>query len=109
MTTVIEPNNGHAESWDTINWEYHEEHVRHIQERIFRETQMKEWKKVLNLQKLLFSSYSAHLVAVKRVTQENSGHLTAGIDKKLYLSAESRIKLVDELHSVKIDTYLCLS
>jgi RNA-directed DNA polymerase len=75
MTTVIEPNNGHEETWETTDWTYHELHVKRIQERIFRTTQEKEWEKVKSFQKLLFRSYSTRLIAVKRVTQENAGHI----------------------------------
>jgi hypothetical protein len=46
MTTVIEPNNGRVESWDTLDWEYHERHARRIQERIFRATQVREMRAV---------------------------------------------------------------
>jgi RNA-directed DNA polymerase len=107
MTTVIEPNNGHEETWETIDWTYHELHVKRIQERIFRTTQEKEWEKVKSLQKLLFRSYSTRLIAVKRVTQENAGHITAGIDGIIFSTAKSRMKLVNDLKNLIMASYQC--
>ena len=46
MAEVIELNNGRVESWDNINWEIHERHVKRFQERIFRATQEKKWATV---------------------------------------------------------------
>ena len=43
-----------------------------------------------NLQKLLARSESAKLLAIRRVTQENAGKTTPGIDGKVYLTPEAR-------------------
>jgi hypothetical protein len=40
-------------TWADINWHAVEENVRRLQERIYRATTNKAWRKVKNLQKLL--------------------------------------------------------
>ena len=107
MTQIIEQTKKLGEQWEEIDWDHHKNHVRRIQERIFRETRQKNWKKVKNLQKLLVRSHSVRLVAVKRVTQENKGKHTAGIDGKVYLSPTSRMKLVNEIKFLKPHNYKC--
>jgi RNA-directed DNA polymerase len=46
-----------------------------------------------NLQKLLLKSTSAKLLAVRRVTQNNRGKKTAGIDGKANLNQKERLQL----------------
>jgi len=70
MCESIEQNKGHVVDWDNIQWDTPRQHVRRIQERIFRATRDKDWAKVKNLQKLLVRSHSARLLAVRRVTQD---------------------------------------
>jgi RNA-directed DNA polymerase len=41
------------------------------------------------------------------VTQENAGHLTAGIDGLIYTTATARMNLVNEIRHMKIDQYRC--
>jgi len=82
MSKIIEQTKKLREQWEEIEWDHHRNYVRRIQERIFRETRNKNWKKVKNLQKLLVRSHSVRLIAVKQVTQENKGKYTAGIDRK---------------------------
>ena len=82
MTQIIEPTKKLGEQWEDTNWDHHKNQVRRIQERIFRATRKQNWKQVKNLQKLLVRSHSVRLVAVRRVTQENKGKYTAGIDGK---------------------------
>jgi len=87
--------------WLTIDWKTMEVRVRRLQERIFRATRNKQWKQVKNLQKLLIRSEAAKLLAIRRVTQENQGKKTAGIDGKVYLTPESRMELCQENFSIK--------
>jgi RNA-directed DNA polymerase len=93
--------------WDAIDWNHVEDHVRRLQERIFRVTRDENWKQVKNLQLLLAGSLDARLVAVKRVTRENEGKYTAGVDGKIYPDAKSREILVAEIRDVAIRHYKC--
>ena len=52
---------------------------------------------VRKLQKLLISSRSARLLAVRRVTQDNQGKKTAGIDGVKSLTPKQRLALVDKI------------
>lgn len=83
-------------NWSQIKWNKVETDVRRFQERIFRATQVQDWKKVRSLQKLLASSYFNKLLAIRRVTKENQGRKTAGIDGLLYDTPEKRWQLSQE-------------
>lgn len=84
--------------WHGIDWATCEENVRRLRQRIFKATQEEDWKKVRNLQKLMLRSRSNTLVSVKRVTQQSSGRMTAGIDGERALTAKARGVLATEIH-----------
>jgi RNA-directed DNA polymerase len=88
-------------TWADINWHNVEGNVRRLQERIFRATTNQAWKKVKNLQKLLVRATSNKLLAIRRITQENQGKHTAGIDGVVYDTPEARWKLFQEGLSLK--------
>ena len=96
VTTELTPRQSAADAWKSINWPARERLVRRLQERIFRVTQRGQWKAAKNLQKLLARSESAKLLAIRRVTQENTGKITPGIDGKVYLTPEERWKWSQE-------------
>jgi RNA-directed DNA polymerase len=75
--------------WHAINW--HKAHmiVRRLQARIVKVTQMGRWGKVHALQRLLTHAFSAKVLAVKRVT-ENQGKRTAGVDKIIRETPEQK-------------------
>jgi RNA-directed DNA polymerase len=52
---------------------------------------------VVRLQKTLISSYSARLLATRRVTQDNQGKATAGVDGKTVLNSSERLELAENL------------
>lgn len=53
--------------------------------------------KIRKLQKLLLSSQYSKAIAVRKVTQDNRGKRTAGIDGEKELSPERRIKMMNNL------------
>ncbi len=107
MCETIEQNKGRVVDWDSIHWDTTKQRVRRLQERIFRATRDKDWARVKNLQKLLVRSHSARLLSVKRVTQENKGKHTAGIDGKVYANSKARIELVKHLRQTNMFNYKC--
>ena len=107
MCESIEQNKRHVVNWDNIQWDKHRQHVRRLQERIFRVTRDKDWVRVKNLQKLLVRSHSARLLAVRRVTQENKCKYTPGIDGKIYATPDVRLELVEEVRQTNIFNYKC--
>lgn len=83
--------------WNEINWRKLERKVFKLQKRIYRASLENDLKKVHSLQRLLLESRSAKMLAVKRVTQLNTGKKTAGIDGVKSLSQSQRLKLANEL------------
>jgi RNA-directed DNA polymerase len=83
--------------WNSVDWRTTSEEVRRLRQRIFRASQEGDLKKARSLQKLMLRAYSNRLVSVRRVTQENKGSRTAGVDKVLVKTPQSRGMLVDEL------------
>jgi len=96
------PNGTHAEqaseTWKHIPWRKLERHCFRIQKRIFRASQHGNQRAVHKLQKLLLKSQAARTLAVRRVTQDNQGKKTAGIDGKTALLAHQRLTLVQAIH-----------
>ncbi|NEO93697.1 MAG: group II intron reverse transcriptase/maturase [Moorea sp. SIO3G5] len=83
--------------WTDINWKSTKRNVRKLRQRIYRATRNGEWKKVKSLMKLMLRSHSNLLLSIRRVTQENQGKKTAGIDKQTALTPEKRGKLIKEM------------
>ncbi len=83
--------------WKHINWRKLERRVYKLQKRIYRASQRGDTVTVRKLQKLLMKSWSAKALAVRRVTQDNTGKNTAGVDGVKSLSPKQRLKLVNKL------------
>ena len=69
--------------WNQINWKKLEKRVFKLQKRIYRASERGDFKAVRRLQKTLLHSWSAKCLAVRRVTQDNQGKKTAGVDLSL--------------------------
>src|SRR5499433_3146716 len=93
MNTVRKPMYG----WNTIRWRQVERRVFKLQKRIYQASCRGEAGRVHGLQRLLVSSRSAKLLAVKRVTQENRGKKTAGVDGVKSLTPRERLLLAEHL------------
>src|SRR5438876_10840489 len=87
----------HRYEWNTIPWRKLEVKVFKLQRRIYQATIRGEVKKAHRLQKLLATSWSAKSLAVRRVTQENTGKKTAGVDGVKRLVPPKRLKLVSNM------------
>lgn len=83
----------HDEEWDAINWRNIQARVTDLRQRIFRATREQKWNKVRSLMKLMLRSRSNLLLSVRRVTQENRGKGTAGVDRQRALSPRARMAL----------------
>ena len=70
-----------------------------MQKLIYRASSRGEIRKMRKYQKLLTKSYYARLLAVRRVTQDNQGKKTAGIDGIKSLPPMQRFNLVEMLKS----------
>lgn len=84
-------------NWADIEWQVIKRRVRNLRQRIYRATQNEQWNLVRSLMKLMLRSYSNLLLSVRRVTQENQGKKTAGIDGQTALTPASRVTLVHKM------------
>ena len=83
-------------TWSRIKWNRVYRNVRRLQARIVKATQAKRWGKVKALQRLLTRSFSAKVLAVRRVT-ENKGRKTPGVDGVVWNTPEKKSQAIDEL------------
>ena len=87
-----------SEAWRTLPWKKFQRHVYRLQKRIYRASQRGNSRAVHKLQKLLMKSEAARMLAVRRVTQENRGKKTAGVDGVKAVSPARRIPLARAIH-----------
>ena len=88
--------NGHRKqlsNWNQINWKKARKIVNNLRKRIFRARELGQWKQLRRLQKLLLKSYANLLLAIRQITQTNTGKNTPGIDKEVIDTPEKRVKL----------------
>jgi RNA-directed DNA polymerase len=83
--------------WKTINWAKVQRYVFKLQKRIYQAAKSGQDAKVRRLQRLLVKSYYARLLAVRKVTQDNQGKKTAGVDGVIAISPEQRLNLTEEI------------
>src|SRR5437588_7252235 len=80
----------------SINWCKVEREVLRLQQRIFMAQVRGDRRRMESLQRLLASSWSAKLLAVRQVAQENDGRKTPGIDGVVSTSDEDRVSLLQD-------------
>ncbi|MBG1262979.1 group II intron reverse transcriptase/maturase [Nostoc commune] len=84
--------------WHSINWRKLERNVYKLQKRIYQASARGDVKAYRRLQKTLMKSWSARALAVRRVTQDNQGKKTAGVDGVKSLTPKQRLKLTGNLN-----------
>jgi RNA-directed DNA polymerase len=90
----------HIEDWKALPWKKIQRNVFRLQQRIYRAERRGDWKQVHNLQRLLLHSWSARCLAVRRVTQDNRGKRTPGVDGVASLTPKQRMVLIEELQNL---------
>jgi RNA-directed DNA polymerase len=90
-------NKNQTVEWKDINWRKLERVTFKLQKRIFRASSRGDVKAVRKLQKTLINSWSAKCIAVRRVTQDNQGKNTAGVDGVKSLTPKQRMSLIGRL------------
>ena len=90
------PSDG-PQDWMSIDWHHVHRTVRGMQTRIAKATQEGKWRRVKALQRMLTRSYTAKMLAVRRVT-ENQGKRTAGVDRVLWTEPQQRWEALSGLH-----------
>jgi len=86
--------------WNSVEWPRVEQRVFRYQTRIYRASLEGKHSVVRNLQQRLITSLDSKLLAVRKVTTENKGRNTAGVDNILHDTPEKKIKLA---LSLKLD------
>src|SRR5712692_10299280 len=98
MEETKAPDASSSEEWAEIPWRKLEKHQYRLQKRIFKASERGDLKTVHQLQNLLLKSRSARLLAVRRVTQDNQGKKTAGIDGVKSVQPTGRFAMVEAIH-----------
>jgi len=83
--------------WKDLNWRKLERVTFKLQKRIFQASERGDVKAVRKLQKTLIRSWSARCIAVRKVTQDNQGKNTAGVDGVKSLTPKQRLNLTNNL------------
>ena len=83
--------------WTQINWNKIQRRVYRLQIRIYKASARGDVKAVRMLQKTLLRSFSAKLLATRKVTQDNQGKKTAGVDGVKSLTPKQRLELIQRL------------
>jgi RNA-directed DNA polymerase len=89
-----------TEDWKKLPWKQFQRNIFRLQKRIYRAEQRGDWRRVRKLQRLLLRSWSARCLAVRKVTQDNRGKCTAGIDGKASLAPKERTALTGDLRNL---------
>jgi len=83
--------------WDAVVWRQVGEDVRRLRQRIFTASQAGDLKKVRSLQKLMLRSRANALLSVRRVTEQNAGRTTAGVDGEVVLTSQGKAEMANWL------------
>ncbi|NER22209.1 MAG: RNA-dependent DNA polymerase [Symploca sp. SIO1C2] len=86
-----------SESWRKLPWKQFRRNLFRLQKRVYKAIQVGDKHKAKSLMKLILKSTAAKLLAVRQVTQLNTGKKTAGVDGKASLSFSERFVLSEEL------------
>ena len=94
------PTNRSSEDWKSLPWKKIQRNVFRLQQRIYQAKLRDDVKTVHNLQRLLLRSWSAHCLAVRKVSQDNRGKRTAGVDGVASLTPAQRLAYAHRLRNL---------
>ncbi|MFB2981193.1 reverse transcriptase N-terminal domain-containing protein [Microseira sp. BLCC-F43] len=86
-----------TEGWKALNWRTAERYVFKLQKRIYAASRRGDIKQVRRLQKTLMKSWYNKVLSVRRVTQDNTGKKTAGVDGIKCLAPATGFQLAGQL------------
>ena len=86
-----------VQEWRDIPWAKVERDTHTLQKRIYQASLRGDVNGTHRLQRLMISSWQAKCLAVRRVTQDNQGKNTAGVDGIKSLTPPERLRLVNNL------------
>jgi RNA-directed DNA polymerase len=83
--------------WNQLNWRKIHKAVFKLQKRIYRAYVNGDVRKGRRLQKTLVKSYYNRLLSIRKVSQDNQGKKTAGVDKVKSLTPKQRLAMAENL------------
>src|SRR6266566_6043149 len=83
---------------NSLPWSSLEQQVVRMQKQISQACQRGDKQAVHSLQQQLMEAEAARLLAVRRVTEENQGRHTAGVDGVKSLTAQERLAMASAIH-----------
>lgn len=86
-----------TEGWKSVDWKQINTRISKLQNLIYRFAKEGNIVKVRRLQNTLLATFDAKLLAVRKVTQDNRGKVTPGIDGVKRLKPEERLNLAKNL------------
>lgn len=84
--------------WKRLPWKKFQKNLFRLQKRIYKAQRAGNYKVVRMLQKLVLKSQAAKLLAIRQITQLNTGKCTAGIDGVKNLNCHQRLALATQLN-----------
>jgi len=84
-------------SWNDLRWLDIEERIFRLQLRIYKAAMEENWERMYKLQRLLIKSDSTKYLSVRKVTQDNAGKRTPGVDKIIIISPKDKLELAKQL------------
>lgn len=87
-----------SQHWEGIPWRTLEQQMERLQQRISQASQHGETQTIHALQQQVIASEAARLLAVRRVTQDNEGKDTAGVDGVKSLTPTERLAMAAAIH-----------
>jgi len=87
-------------NWDEIIWKKVRKIVFSLQKRIYKASKSGNFRKARHLMWLLQHSRCGALLAVRRVTTDNTGKRTAGVDLQKAKTPKEKMKLVEEVLNI---------
>lgn len=87
-------------AWQSVQWPQVNQRIARLQRRIYQATKDGKRRKIRFLQRTLLASLDAKLLATRRVTTENKGRNTAGVDGLKKLTPEQKAALA---YSIRLD------
>ena len=86
-----------SESWRNLPWKQFRKDLFRLQKRVWKAVRAGDRRKAIALQKLILRSQAARFLAIRQVTQLNTGKKTAGVDGKTALTFKERFELENQL------------
>jgi RNA-directed DNA polymerase len=90
----------YVDEWKTLPWKKFQKNLFRLQHRIYKAAKSEDKSSVKQLQSLLIGSKCSKYLAIRQVTQLNSGKKTGGIDGVSSLNPKQRFILAQELDSM---------